>query len=140
MGAIRLNVQAGAVSEQVELSTPFDDASKDEGILSALRKVAEIKDRGHKGEIETLKAEHETELASVRDGIEKLKSLIVADIVLARTQERAGLDATKETAYYMGLSVERLLIEADHYTGETPAAKTTSDSPQTLAVATDDAI
>ena len=135
MGHLRLTVVAGKLSREVSLVTPNDDSAQDENVLKAMRDVAAIKDEGHAGELAELKTGHTAELDALNAEIKSLREPIIARVVLARTKERAGLDAAKEAEYFAGLPTPRLLAEDEYHNApaETSTSKTSGEPPERLA-------
>lgn len=117
MGNLRLTIQAGKVSREINLTTLNDDASKDEPILAALKQVAAIKDEGHAGELSELSAKHKSELDAIAAEMLQLREPIIARVVLARTRLKLSADPKSDADFYAGMPTARLLQEDKHYNG-----------------------
>lgn len=138
MGNLRLTIQAGKVSREINLTTPNDDASKDEPILSALKEVAKIKDEGHAGELAEIAAAHKTKLDAIAAEMLQLREPIIARVVLARTRLKLATDPKSDAEFYAGMPTPRLLQEDKHYNGVSDgspeASLTVGGAPPALPV------
>lgn len=129
MGHIRLTVEG----QEVKFETPGNDATADEAVLSAIKKAVKLKEDAGSSQLTELKAEHEKELKAVQGEVSSLRKPLEADVVLARTKLFPDLDAEKETAFYAGMSTERLIQEHEHYTAEEIKPATNGDVPEKLS-------